>query len=151
MYPHSFFDPLGKGPAMKLHKKCMSLFGFGFMLVANYAAALGLGGLTLESRLNEPFKAEVQLLNIGSISTDEIIVSFAAAEEFEKRQLEQFYFFSDFKFAVVLEQGKPVVHISSSRPIQEPYLGFIVELRWPTGRLQREYTVLLDMPVSSAE
>ena len=33
--------------------------------------------------------------------------------------------------------------------MREPYLDFLVEVRWPNGRLLREYTVLLDLPVFS--
>ena len=29
----------------------------------------------------------------------------------------------------------------------EPYLDFIIEARWPSGRLLREYTVLVDPPL----
>lgn len=131
---------------MRLHNKWIAIFGLGLLLVANYAAAVGLGGLALHSTLNEPFHAEVKLLNLGNVGVDEVIVSFASLEDFEKRKVEHFYFYSDFTFEVSVNGGVPVVHIKSPRPIQEPYLGFILEARWPNGRLQREYTVLLDMP-----
>ena len=39
-----------------------------------------------------------------------------------------------------------VLHIRSRQPVREPYLNFLVEFLWPTGRLMREYTVLLDPP-----
>jgi pilus assembly protein FimV len=121
------------------------------LLLANYAAAVGLGELKLQSTLNEPFRAEVKLLNLGNVSADEVIVSFAAIEDFQQRKIEHFFFYSDFRFEVVMSGGVPVARITSSRAIQEPYLGFILEARWPTGRLQREYTVLLDMPARLAE
>ena len=37
--------------------------------------------------------------------------------------------------------------MSDFYPWLEPYLYFIVEARWPSGRLLREYTVLVDPPV----
>ena len=36
--------------------------------------------------------------------------------------------------------------VTTDQPVREPYLNFLVEFLWPTGRLMREYTVLLDPP-----
>ena len=47
-------------------------------------------------------------------------------------------------------QGDGVVRLSTDQPIREPYLDFVVEVRWPTGRVLREYTVLLDLPTYTA-
>lgn len=42
--------------------------------------------------------------------------------------------------------GQSIVKVTSFRPINEPFLDFLVELNWPAGRLVREYTFLLDPP-----
>src|SRR5690606_25546132 len=47
--------------------------------------------------------------------------------------------------------GKSVIQVSSSKPVREPYLNFLVEVIWPSGRLLREYTLLLDPPLYSPE
>jgi pilus assembly protein FimV len=44
-----------------------------------------------------------------------------------------------------------VVKVTSSKPINEPFLDFLVELNWPAGRLVREYTFLLDPPEIAAK
>ncbi|MEO7760425.1 MAG: FimV/HubP family polar landmark protein [Casimicrobiaceae bacterium] len=41
---------------------------------------------------------------------------------------------------------RPILKISSSQPINEPFLDLLIELNWNTGRLLREYTFLLDPP-----
>jgi pilus assembly protein FimV len=62
--------------------------------------------------------------------------------------LERAYFLTGIKFEVVVEgEGGPRIVVTSDYPVLEPYLDFIVEARWPTGRLLREYTVLVDPPV----
>ncbi len=38
------------------------------------------------------------------------------------------------------------IRISSSLPVKEPLLNFILEVRWPHGRIVREYGVLLSPP-----
>jgi pilus assembly protein FimV len=117
-------------------------------LHASSVMALGLGELTLDSFLNEPLKARVDLLNTGGLHQDEIRIRLATREDFEKMGLDRAYFLTSIKFEVKLDdQGRAQVVMSSDDPVLEPYLDFIVEARWPSGRLLREYTVLVDPPV----
>ena len=44
-------------------------------------------------------------------------------------------------------RGEPVIKVTSSEAVREPFLGILLEANWPKGRLLREYTVLLDPPV----
>ena len=46
-----------------------------------------------------------------------------------------------------MENGKPVILVSSSQPVKEPFINFLLEVSWPKGQLLKEYTVLLDPPV----
>ena len=43
-------------------------------------------------------------------------------------------------------QGLAVLKLSSSLPINEPYLDVLLQLDWAAGRLQKQYIVLLDPP-----
>jgi pilus assembly protein FimV len=62
--------------------------------------------------------------------------------------VERAYFLTSIEFDVqVNARGEAMILISSEDPVLEPYLDFIVEARWPTGRLLREYTVLVDPPL----
>jgi pilus assembly protein FimV len=109
--------------------------------------SLGLGELSLESFLNEPLKAKVDLLNTGGLHGDEIKIRLATKEDFEKMGLERAYFLTSIKFEVEMDGEKAQIIMSSDDPVLEPYLDFIIEARWPSGRLLREYTVLIDPPV----
>ena len=40
----------------------------------------------------------------------------------------------------------PSCRLSTAQPVNEPFLDMLIELHWPTGRLVREYTFLLDPP-----
>ena len=115
---------------------------------ASSSFALGLGDLKLESFLNEPLKAEVDLLNTDGLHADEIRVRLATREDFERMGVDRAYFLTSIQFEVAVDaQGRGTISISSDDPVLEPYLDFIVEARWPSGRLLREYTVLVDPPV----
>ncbi|WP_423814464.1 type IV pilus assembly protein FimV, partial [Pseudomonas viridiflava] len=39
-----------------------------------------------------------------------------------------------------------VLRITSSKPVRDPYVKFLVQVLWPNGRAQREYSLLLDPP-----
>ncbi len=117
---------------------------------ASSLMALGLGEIQLDSFLNQPLNATVDLLNMGGLHEDEIKVRLATTEDFDKLGLDRAYFLTNITFEVVPDgQGGARIQIRSEEPVLEPYLDFIVEARWPSGRLLREYTVLIDPPVFS--
>ncbi|MFK7975766.1 MAG: FimV family protein [Halioglobus sp.] len=117
-------------------------------LHASSLMALGLGEIELDSFLNEPLNASVDLLNVGSLHQDEIKVRLATREDFDRMGLERAFFLTNIEFEVVMDsKGRGHIKMSSDEPVLEPYLDFLVEARWPSGRLLREYTVLIDPPV----
>ncbi|BFN28700.1 hypothetical protein PSCT_02121 [Pseudomonas sp. SCT] len=121
-------------------------------LTTEMAHALGLGEVTLQSSLNQPLIAEIELLDAKSLAPGEVIPVLASLEEFNRAGIDRQYFLTDLKFTPVLRpNGKSVIQVSSSKPVREPYLNFLVEVLWPNGRLLREYTLLLDPPLYSPE
>ena len=44
--------------------------------------------------------------------------------------------------------GRPYLRVTSDRAVQEPFVDVILELTWSSGRLVREFTLLLDPPQS---
>ena len=125
--------------------------GFGLTAVAmmapGVAAALGVGEYQLNSYLNQPLDMDVSLHEVGDLSAEEILVNLAPQSEFDAAGVDRSYFLNRLEFSVELQEGdKAQLHISTDQPVREPYLNFLVEFLWPTGRLMREYTVLLDPP-----
>ncbi|MCO6059461.1 peptigoglycan-binding protein LysM [Pseudomonas sp. MOB-449] len=121
-------------------------------LTSGMANALGLGEVTLRSSLNQPLDAEIELLEVRDLASAEVKPSLAAAEEFSKAGVDRQYFLQDLKFTPVLKaNGRSVIRVTSTKPVREPYLNFLVEVLWPNGRLLREYTLLLDPPLYSPQ
>ena len=117
-------------------------------LSSGMAHALGLGEVTLQSALNQPLVAEIELLEVRDLASNEVIPSLATPEAFTKAGVDRQFFLTDLKFTPVLKpNGKSVIRVTSTKPMREPYLNFLVEVLWPNGRLLREYTVLLDPPL----
>ncbi|MDA8693642.1 hypothetical protein N9L91_00370 [Pseudomonadales bacterium] len=113
--------------------------------------ALGLGEIRVSSAVNERLDAEIPLVNAESFDASKILVSLASKADFARAGVDREYFLSSLEFIVERgESGVPILRLQTPDVVLEPYLNFLVELRWPKGRLLREYTVLLDLPNYSA-
>ncbi|MCG6540140.1 peptigoglycan-binding protein LysM [Pseudomonas sp. KSR10] len=121
-------------------------------LTSEMAYALGLGEVTLKSALNQPLVAEIELLDAKTLAPGEVVPVLASAEDFNRAGVDRQYFLTDLTFTPVLRpDGKSIIRVSSTKPVREPYLNFLIEVLWPSGRLLREYTLLLDPPLYSPE
>ena len=110
------------------------------------ALALGLGDVDVRSRLNERFAASIPLDSASPEDLESLTVTIASAEEFARRGLDR----NDLINALRFELSGNAIKVASAQPVRDPFLNFIIEARWNGGRLLREYTVLLDPPVSAA-
>ena len=113
------------------------------------AHALGLGEINLKSALNQYLSADIELLSVEEGDLEDIRVSLASAEAFARANVDRPYILTKLDFKPVKQaDGSSVIQLSSRDPIREPFLNFLVEVNWPKGKLVREYTVLLDPPVT---
>lgn len=117
------------------------------VMVSQPLLALGLGELTLHSALNQPLKAEIRLVDRKNLSNSEIQPQLATQSDFDRAGIDRSFFLSGIKFTVESDR----ILLSSDKPVNEPFLNFLVELNWPQGRTLREYTVLLDPPAFDEE
>lgn len=117
----------------------------GLSLNPMWADAAGLGRITVYSALGQPLRAEVQV----SASKDELAgmtANLAPQEAFRQAGVDFVPTLAQLRFTVEKRAGGAVIKVTSDRPINEPFLDFLLELNWPSGRLVREYTFLLDPP-----
>lgn len=123
------------------------LAGFVLTVLSAVAGAVGLGEVTLRSALTEPLDAEIRITNPDDLTQEELNVRLASNEDFRRAGVERPFFLSQLEFNVRPDGDGFVIEVTSSDPVEEPFLDFLVELRWPSGRLIREYTLLLDPPI----
>lgn len=117
------------------------------LLLASEVWAIGLGDIKLDSALNEPLRAKIDLLSATPEELAGLTIALASAETFERYGMERPFYLQEMQFNIVdggVNGSK--VQIRSRSPITEPFLTFLVEATWTSGRLLREYTVLLDPP-----
>jgi pilus assembly protein FimV len=112
------------------------------------ALALGLGDIRLNSPLNAPLDAEIELVNATPEELASLRVQLASRETFARYGLEWPAFLSSITLAKAKgDAGRDVLRVRSTEAITEPFLTLLVDANWGRGRLVREYTLLLDPPV----
>ena len=121
-------------------------------LSSGMAQALGLGELSVKSTLNQPLVAEIELTEAQGLNPAQVVPSLATTADFAQAGITRQAFLNDLTFTPVINaNGKSVLRITSSRPVREPFVKFLVQVLWPNGRLLREYSLLLDPPKYSPE
>ena len=109
--------------------------------------SLGLGEIDVDSALNQPLVAKINLIATRADDLEELRVELAPADVFDRVGVPRPYFLTQMKFEPIISPGGgAVIRVTSKDPVREPFLTFLVEVSWPKGRLLREYTVLLDPP-----
>ncbi|MBD8622922.1 FimV family protein [Pseudomonas sp. CFBP 13727] len=114
-------------------------------LSSGIANALELGELTLRSAVNQPLLAEIELLDVRGLTAAEVQPVLAPAEEFSKAGVERQAFLDSLRFTPVINaSGRSVIRVTSTQPLSAPLVKFLVQVNFPSGRLLRDYSMLLD-------
>ena len=115
------------------------------LLAAGIANATGLGGISVSSNLGQPLRAEIELVSVDKADRSSIAAKLAVADAFKRAGLEYPYALPRLKFDIVArDTDQPRIRITSTQPINEPFVTLLVEVVWSSGKLLREYTFLLD-------
>jgi pilus assembly protein FimV len=118
-------------------------------LLSSEVWAIGLGDIQLDSALNEPLRAEIELLSATPEELANLTVTLASPDTFARYGIDRPFYLQELTFNVATGPDGAVIQVRSPAPITEPFLTFLVEATWSAGRLLREYTVLLDPPTYS--
>ncbi len=123
-------------------RACLLLVGLVFSLSVH---AAGLGKLTINSSLGQPLNAEIDLVSVSEEELSTLKAEFASREAFAQAGIRYEPFFPTFQTSIESRiDGTPYIKITSPQSVNEPFLNLLLELSWASGRLLREYTVLLD-------
>ncbi len=117
------------------------------LLLPSVGYSLGLGDIKLYSALNQPMNAEIELFSVSSEDANSLNVALGSAETFARVGVERPDALLSLRFALARRSDQNYyIKITSAQAVREPFLDFLVEVSWRSGRLLREYTVLLDPP-----
>ena len=109
------------------------------------AHALGLGEIHVDSALNQPLAAEIDIIEATAEDLAGITASVANPETFLRFGADRPAFLSSIAFKITRDsKGRPVLAIRSTDSFTEPLVNILIDLRWRGGELIRQYALLLD-------
>lgn len=111
------------------------------------ALALTLGQLQVRSALGEPLRAEIDVTEMSAAEAEGLRVAIAPVAAFNAAGVSYSNALSDVRVALQRRaDGRYVIKLNGSRPLNDPYVDLLIEANWNAGRIVRDYTVLLDPP-----
>jgi pilus assembly protein FimV len=111
------------------------------------AEALALGRIAIQSALGEPLRAEVEILEITPEEAASLRVNLGSIDAFRAAGMD--YNAALNGIQVNLQKradGRSFLSLVGSRPVNEPFVDMVLEANWASGRMIRDYTLLLDPP-----
>lgn len=128
---------------LKTHLKAVGLLAF--VAWFNLASAANMGGINVTSALGHPLQAEISLAELGGSDKSALSAKLASVNEFKSAGIDYPYSLPKLSFSIESRSnGSAYLKISSTQPVNEPFVSILIELSWPSGKLLREYTFLLD-------
>lgn len=119
-------------------------------LGSTQAAALELGQIQVKSALGQPLLAEIPLNPEHPSELQNLSARLASGEDFAKAGISGAPNVP-LQFAVVDGGGgRKVIRITSTAPVNDPYLDLLVEVSNAQGKSVREFAILLDPPSASS-
>lgn len=111
------------------------------------AQSAGLGKLTVISGLGEPLRAEIDLVSTTPEELSSLSAAIAPQEAYAVQGIERTSIHGAIQIEVVKKpDGSAMLKLATRQPVDDPFLDMLIQVDWATGRLLREYTVLLDPP-----
>ncbi|KQX95988.1 FimV/HubP family polar landmark protein [Variovorax sp. Root473] len=145
--------PSAARPALPSNGWRLSLLGAAAALTLGLASAnasaFTLGPLRVQSALGEPLRAEIDVTEIAANEADGLKINIATAEAFKNAGIPYNAALGDVKATLQRRAGgQYVVRLAGNRPLNDPFIDLLLEANGASGRIVRDYTVLLDPPVT---
>jgi len=134
-----------------MSRKVHNLLWLPAIALSGSAQALGLGELHVTSALNEPLAAQIDIVGATPEELSNLRAAIANRDTFQRYGADRPAFLGTANFKVGQDKfGRPVLLVRSTDAFTEPLVSLLVDLRWSTGELVREYTLLLDPAISAS-
>src|SRR4029077_19930191 len=109
------------------------------------AFALGLGDIRLNSSLNSPLDADIEITDVGPDEANTVRASLAPREVFSQNGLDYPTYLTSVQLRITqTADGRHLIKVKSNDAITDPFVTLLVNVTWSHGQLVREYTMLLD-------
>jgi len=120
-----------------------SLVAVAIASLSSIGHAAGLGQINVLSGLGQPLRAEIPVSGTAQ-ELQSLSARIASPDAFRQANIPYAGVLSSLAVTVDNRGQRPVLRLSSDRPVNDPFLDLLIELDSSSGRLVREYTFLLD-------
>lgn len=127
-------------------KRLLLLIAFIGSFAAHLAGAATFGGVNVKSVLGQNLRAELEVI-ASTQELEAMSVALAPQSAFERAEVSYSPSLKDLRFQLSKDAGRSFVLITSEKPVRDPFIDFLLELKWANGNLVREYTFLLPISV----
>jgi len=110
------------------------------------AHAAGLGRLSVLSPLGQPLLAEIDIVSLQAGEEEGLAARLASSDAFDQAGIDVNPVLNTLRITIEHRDKRPYLRLTTTQPVNDPFLDLLVELQWSGGRLVREYTFLLDPP-----
>lgn len=118
----------------------------GGMFFSHMTSALGLGEINSQSQLNEPLRATIEVFGIEGLDVNDLHVEIGSQEDFDRLGVSRDFILTTLRFDVELKSQPAIIRVSTERPVQEPFLNFVLSIQSPKTQMLKEFTILLSPP-----
>jgi pilus assembly protein FimV len=113
------------------------------------ANALALGRITSLSSLGEPLVAGIDVPDINDEERASLKATLASPEAFRIAGMEYNPALASAQITLVRrDNGSSYLLVRSEKIVTDPFLNLVINANWSTGRIVRNYTLLLDPPAA---
>lgn len=114
------------------------------LFLCEFSYAIGLGEAEVRSHFGTPLDLSIPVHHLGKLSGEDLRIALSTLKDDASGHPLDAMVGS--RYQVDFDAATNMIRLRSDEPVMEPFLAFTLNLRWPRGFLQREYTVLLDFP-----
>ncbi len=114
-------------------------------IAANFAFAVGLGVLEVESQSGEPLQARIPLLDLGDVQPAELQVALASVADYRQLNADSFELLSSLRLQMQIESGADGhwLALTTEQPIPESNYTVILDTSWPGGRILSQHLLAI--------
>ena len=130
---------MGRLPMLKNMPLLRFVPGLLLALAANFAGAVGLGVLKVESEPGEPLRARVPLIDLGDVPPTELGIAIASVADYEQANATRYEILSSIKLHVEADTDGAWVVLTTEQPVSESSSTVILDTTWPGGRILSQH------------
>lgn len=136
------------GPFVKSNKMLKRLT-IAILLILNAPSlhALTLGQIHVDSFINQPLKATIDIEDVKGDELSALRVKLAPRVDFRNAGVEWHSHLEELRFSLIQTNRGPAIRVTSRKAVKEPFLSFVIDANWAKGKIAKDYTLLLDPPL----